>query len=1080
MKSKPGLLVPTLADLQTMWDALPALVFVTDAGGDNIYTNCSFQTFTGRSASQLLGTGWLQILHPDDRVRAASVWSVAVAASEPYEAEYRFLSEDGEYRWFLCRGSPTRREDNGLIWVGACFDIDDQKRAAALHSSAPIEQSPDGDRDKHALTALDCAVWDWDLTTNLVHRSEAFEQQFGWSLDAMASEADWWSARLHADDRERVFASIAEALAERDRWQCDYRFERSDGSYADVADRGYIVRDKAGKAIRLVGALAEVTSRKAIERALAAAEARFRGLAESVPALLFEADATGANSWTSEAWCKFAGLTLEQVAGKGWMSAIHPDDLPQGYPLWAKAIEKGEPFNYRWRIRRFDGVWRWHQVQAIPLIGFDGAIERWSGSSTDIHDLVEAEQRARAIFDNAAVGVARVGFDGEAFLEVNDALCRITGYTREELVGRSWVSITHPDDVDLDLIPFKRMAQGEIDNYNVEKRYIRKNGHEVWVRLTLSLVRDAGGNPDFEICIVEDIGNRRATREALAQLNAELEERVEVRTASLTQVAETLRTEIMKREATQLQLFQAQKMEALGQIVGGVAHDFNNVLTAIQSAFTLLNRHVTDEEMKFVVEQGSMAGARAVGLVRQMLAFARREKIEAKVIDPDIVLPALDGMIGQTLTPKIARTIKVESGTSPILIDPHQLEIAVLNIAINARDAMPDGGSFAITAKNISSNDDRPDGLMNGDYVRIDFTDTGCGMDQDTIARVFEPFYTTKPIGEGTGLGLAQVYAFAAAAGGTVTITSEQDVGTTLSLYLPFSQIKTDQSMSEIVAAELHGNASILLVDDDDQVRPITAMTLRDLGYTVIEADGAGAAIAMAQLHPIDLLVTDIIMPNVDGVSLARQLRGSRPDLSVLFVTGHAGGRDTVGEHVLMKPYVPDELALAVLAGLNRIEDGVARRLASPPRDLERLQTRLTTAALRQAFDAWRSALGERRLPDFDEFQVSGLNMDAMVVITPEPMGGAIPGFRVESMGAALVARLGRSFVGEHIDQEHEDTFGSMGAAYQRCGATLSPTYDWARYRFVDGQTFIERLVLPFSNDGAHITHLVAFVLITD
>lgn len=515
------------------------------------------------------------------------------------------------------------------------------------------------------------------------------------------------------------------------------------------------------------------------------------------------------------------------------------------------------------------------------------------------------------MFEQAGVGVARVSPEGP-FVEINDRYCEILGRSREEVIGGGWREITHPDDLAMDVANVEALLAGKRDSYSMEKRYIRPDGTAVWVDMAVVLTRDADGSPAYFIPVVQDIDARKAAEHALGQLNRNLELRVEERTASLAQTARALEAEMERRETIHSQLVQAQKMEALGQLVGGVAHDFNNVLAAIQSAFMLLEHRVTGDDAKFVVAEGRKAGDRATALIKQMLAFARRETVSPKLIDLGALLPGLREMLSHAAGAVVDCEVRVEQGTYPVLADPQQLEVSLLNLAINARDAMPTGGRMIISAANLGPNTPRPAALGSGDAVAISVRDTGSGMDAVTVGRALEPFSTTKSVGKGTGLGLAQVHGLIARASGALTIESEVGQGTVVTLFLPRAAFNETlvSATSELSTGRVE--AMVLLVDDDDEVRPITAAFLRELGHSVIEASSAAIAMAMAELHAIDVLVTDVVMPDTDGPALVRQMRAIRPDLPVVYVTGYAGDRVLDDGEVVTKPFAADDITKAI------------------------------------------------------------------------------------------------------------------------------------------------------------------------
>ncbi|WP_210528139.1 PAS domain S-box protein [Rubellimicrobium arenae] len=435
---------------------------------------------------------------------------------------------------------------------------------------------------------------------------------------------------------------------------------------------------------------------------------------------------------------------------------------------------------------------------------------------------------------------------------------------------------------------------------------------ELAERLVTAFAARAGG----------ELARQRAEAD-LRALNAELEQRVEDRTQALARAAADLQVEMKQREEAQAALAQSQKLEALGQLVGGVAHDFNNMLAAITGSYALIDRRVEDPAVREIVEHGRKAADRAAELVRHLLAFARREELRPKVVDPSGLLTDVADLLSHAAGPTIACTIETEADTWPVLVDRHRLEVALLNLVVNARDAMPEGGRLTIRAHRLAPEGRHPQ-VPAGDFSVISVADTGVGMPPHVLARAVEPFFTTKAVGKGTGLGLAMVHGFVEQSGGAMLIDSRPGEGTRISLVLPRAtgEIASEDAAAEPLAAKPRSHAVLLVVDDDDQVRPVTGAHLRDLGYSVHEASSGDEAIRIAAAVPrLDLVVSDVVMPDMDGPSLAARLRAAHPSLRIMFLTGHADPQALAGEAVLGKPFSPDQLAQAIEAALRSPEE---------------------------------------------------------------------------------------------------------------------------------------------------------------
>ncbi|MCW5623360.1 MAG: response regulator [Burkholderiales bacterium] len=519
-------------------------------------------------------------------------------------------------------------------------------------------------------------------------------------------------------------------------------------------------------------------------------------------------------------------------------------------------------------------------------------------------ELQESEERFRATFEQAAVGIAHVGLDGR-FLRVNDKLCEITGYPREELLELDFAALTMPDDLPASDEARLDMLAGAVDQYAIEKRYLRKDGKAVWVNLVSTLLRGAADEPRYFISVIIDISERKLLEQ---------------------------------------QFQQAQKLESVGQLTGGIAHDFNNLLTVIiGNAEFLVEELAADESLCSLAEMIRTAAKRGADLTQRLLAFARRQALEPRVVDVNALLVDMDRMLRRMLPENIQISLVNFEGLWPAVVDAAQLEAAVLNLAINARDAMPEGGRLTVETGNVTI--EQGAGALQADlspgaYVMIAVSDTGTGIEPAILPRLFDPFFTTKPVGKGTGLGLSMVYGFAKQSRGHVKIYSELGQGTTVRLYLPRA---TDREMnadtdSQPGVVELHGGECILLVEDDELVRRFAERQLTDLGYRVVcAANGAEAMNIVRALSDIDLLLTDVIMPGGwNGPQLVEAARTVLPGLKVLFSSGYAnealvhGGHLDPGVNLLSKPYGRRELASKVRMVLG--EPAVAAR-PSPRRN---------------------------------------------------------------------------------------------------------------------------------------------------
>ena len=422
------------------------------------------------------------------------------------------------------------------------------------------------------------------------------------------------------------------------------------------------------------------------------------------------------------------------------------------------------------------------------------------------------------------------------------------------------------------------------------------------------------------------------------RLNEELEARVQERTAELAAANRQLLAQMEEREKVESTLRQMQRLEAVGQLTSGVAHDFNNLLTVVLGNIGFLERGLAQAglEGQLTRRLGYMrtAAERGAKLTDQLLAFSRRQRLEPKSLDLNETLAGMRDLLQSTIGGSIRIDTNFERGLWPGLVDPTQLELAVLNLAINARDAMDIGGSLTVETSNVTlGHPVYPEEPPAGEYVAICVSDTGSGMSEEVRAKAFEPFFTTKEIGKGSGLGLSQVLGFAKQSGGGVRIDSKPGRGTSVHIYLPRADTRPESAparMGAQVGRDLRG-AHILLVDDDNAVREVTAAMLAELGYVVHEAGSGGAALDVIEREPrIDLMAVDFAMPGMSGADLARRVEKLKPGLPILFITGFADRSalaDVSESRIIGKPFTGDELAMKVRIALARAEGNKVVRL---------------------------------------------------------------------------------------------------------------------------------------------------------
>ena len=602
---------------------------------------------------------------------------------------------------------------------------------------------------------------------------------------------------------------------------------------------------------------------------------------------------------------RIKGYSAEEIIGEHFSRFYTEEERRAGVPQRAleEAAEKGRFTAEGWRVRK-DGSRFWAMVVIDPIrqeervMGF----VKITRDMTEQHEAylatLESERRFRLLVQGVTdYAIFMLDPEGNV-VNWNTGAERIKGYTAEEIVGRHFSTFYTPEELE-ENVPWTALETARREGrFTAEGWRVRKDGERFWASVVIDAICDDDG---------ELIGFAKVTRDLTERRQAQLE-----------------------LERSQQALFQAQKMEAVGQLTGGLAHDFNNLLAGISGSLELMRMRLAQGRLNDVeryVNAASGATSRAASLTHRLLAFSRRQTLEPKVIDANRLLAGMEDLVRRTIGPTVTLETVFAAGLWPCRCDPHQLENAVLNLCINARDAMPDGGHITVEAANTWIDDDTgaERNLPQGQYIAICVSDTGTGMSPDVVARAFDPFFTTKPAGKGTGLGLSMIYGFARQSGGQVRIYSEERQGTTVKLYLPRHHGEAVDAMpvpEAVQARRAEDGQTVLVVDDEPTVRMLVADTLAELGYHTIEAADAasGLRVLTSDAH-VDLLISDVGLPGgMNGKQMADEARKVRPDLKVLFITGYAenaalsNGHLEPGMQVLSKPFAIDKLATRINA----------------------------------------------------------------------------------------------------------------------------------------------------------------------
>lgn len=815
--------------------------------------------------------------------------------------------------------------------------------AEVVRLRAALEERAIGDtevRYRLAAKATNDAVWDWDLDSDHVLWNDALEQAYGHPLASIECTGDWWLAHIHPDDRGRIDASIHAVLdGGQTAWNDEYRFRRVDGSYAEILDRGHVIRDEHGRAVRMIGAMLDLTRVRAAEAALRQSEERFSAILQTIEAAFaivqvkFDADDRPVDYQFVEVNPAFERQTGVDLHGK-WVTEFAPELERFWFDAYGHVAKTGEPASFESYAQAFG---RWFDVRAVRVgAPADRRIAILFNDVTQRHDAEDrlrvSESLARenvqrvqlALAAGAIIGTWNWDLRTDRFT-VDEGFARGFGLDpaqgRERLSLEQIITSVHPEDrPGLIAAIDEVIARGGA--YAHQYRVRRADGRYYWIEANGRVDHSPEGIALSFPGVLIDVEDRRsieAERDrataALRALNDTLELRVAERTAELIHAEEKLR--------------QSQKMEAVGQLTGGLAHDFNNLLAGISGALDLMGMRIAQGRLndidKYMLAAQS-AAKRAAALTHRLLAFSRRQTLDPRPLDVNLLVEGMTELIQRTVGPSILVETVSAPDLWPASVDASQLENAILNLCINSRDAMPDGGRIIIETANqwLDAEAALANDLPAGEYLSLTVTDTGTGMAPGVIAKAFDPFFTTKPIGEGTGLGLSMIYGFAKQSGGQVRISSELGKGTSMCIHLPRYHGEAGASTAAPVqsAAALTGSCgTILIVDDEPTVRLLLTDVLGDLGYTLIEAADSLTGLKLLQSDVgIDLLITDVGLPGgMNGRQMADAGREVRPGLKTLFITGYAEsaalGNSSLGAgmQVLTKPFSIDILASRVL-----------------------------------------------------------------------------------------------------------------------------------------------------------------------
>jgi PAS domain S-box-containing protein len=676
------------------------------------------------------------------------------------------------------------------------------------------------------------------------------------------------------------------------------------GTVAAQTDYMPWINPATGKVEGVVIIITDVTEQRVTEKALKESEERFRRIANSAPVMMWVTRLDRIRDFVNDHYVAFVlgpGADREAARTIDWRTRIHPEDVDRivAESIAGEATQK--PFTLEGRYKRHDGEWRWLRSVSQPRFGADGELVGFIGVASDITLAKEAElelrrtveaqtaelnevaTRFRAVFEAALEVMVLLQPDGTVLAVNNRREVWRHAHPQESLGHKLWDAPTlaaYPQHRALMKRAIATAASGKI--FNSEVKMEREGVPTAFLDVSVQPVRGAGGDIVYLLFEARDITDLKATQE---------------------------------------QLRQSQKMEALGQLTGGIAHDFNNLLTVVVGGLDIIVKHTLDQKVRRYAENALSAAERGARLTGQLLAFSRVQRLEVRPTHVRLLIENMRPLLRNVLGPGIDKTFDLDREMMPVMADPTQLEVAVLNLAINARDAMPDGGVLRFASRKVEVRGDSD--LEDGEFIELSISDTGSGMSPDVLERAFEPFFTTKEVGKGTGLGLSMVYGMARQSGGTARIESKAGEGTTVKLLFRAADAEADSDVvlaDEAEAVGDRGPTSVLVIDDDADVRGFIVASLDERGYRVFEAADGAEGIKVAAREKPDLVILDFVMPGLSGAEVAKRLLIDRGDQVILFVSGYsetdAVKRIAPNAPLLAKPFRADALERAIRAAL--------------------------------------------------------------------------------------------------------------------------------------------------------------------
>jgi two-component system cell cycle sensor histidine kinase/response regulator CckA len=924
-------------------ERIPGVTYVAAPGanGEWLYVSPQIEALLGYSPQQWCedSTLWHRSIHPDDRERVVAAEEHSRATGEPFSDLYRLCGSDGREVWVSDEATAVSGDDGAPALEGIMVDVTERKLAETAADYARVRLA-----DAQAIARV--GSWEWDLGKDIVHWSDEAFRIFGLDPQAFSPSFDGFLEKVHPDDRERVKQNSWKAFEDHGSTQHDYRIVRPDGEVRKVEGRSSVVVDDGGEPVKMFGTVQDVTDQRHAEEALRESEAAKAAILDTAIDCVITMDGEGRIREFNHAAEKTFRYSREQALGRTVAELIIPPELRDSHNV-AFARATGNPDKPLGSRRhelvgmRSDGT-RFPVEISISRISSDPPA--FAGIMRDITERKRSEQELHERAERQQA-VAELGRAAVADMELPELMHRAT-FALAEMLGTEFVKVLElmPSGDELILRSAAGLDESLVNVAKIPVSTDTQAGYTLRARSPV-VVEDIAAETRFTGVTLLDhehavsglsvpIEDKQGPVGVLSTHTAQRRAFTEADGQFVQSVANVLGAAITRERAEDLgqQLELSQRLETVGKLAGGVAHDFNNLLSVILNYARFAIEELDPESpIRADVAEIEKAGIRAAELTRQLLIFSRREVVVPEILDVNAIVADMEQLLRRTLGEHIDLRATLCDELARVKMGPNQLEHVIVNLAINARDAMPEGGELVIRTDGVELDAalPRPGFVIEpGSYVRLTVSDTGIGMTEDVRAHAFEPFFTTKGRGKGTGLGLATVYGAVKQAGGYVNIDSEPGHGTVIRVYLPATQ---DEVSKAPVAKELtprgHGER-VLLVEDEEAVRASTKRILVEHGYTVTDVASGEAAINLIRRleQPPHLVLADVVMPGMSGRALGERLELLAPGLRTIYMSGYTD--DMISRH----GFIEDGVTLLEKPfSVNALLDRVRATLGAPP-----------------------------------------------------------------------------------------------------------------------------------------------------